>query len=117
MEFLYSHVQPGDSLFVYSYSPTYYFLSGTVNPTRFSLLFYGMNTRAQFDEALRAIKQTRSRYVVWDDVVEDVNHFWPSYRPPPIQERIIEPYLRSHYKQVDIEGLQNGTEIWERQPD
>ena len=48
LEFLDRQTQPGEDVFVYPYYPMYYFLSGTTNPTRFSILLYHNNTDAQF---------------------------------------------------------------------
>ncbi len=44
----------------------YYFLSGTTNPTRYSLLIYNYNTPAQFHEVIRVLDQHKVRYVVWN---------------------------------------------------
>ena len=38
------HVPPGGDIFIYPYPPMDYFLSGTTNPTRYSLLVYKYNT-------------------------------------------------------------------------
>jgi hypothetical protein len=96
-----SRLQPGQPLFVYPYSPMYYFLSAATNPTRYSLLMYGMNTRAQFREVVRDLEMSTARYVVLDtSFPELVNSWFPAYRPPHGEDLIVEPYLRAHYSVV-----------------
>jgi hypothetical protein len=102
LAFLNAHVKPGEELFVYSYSPMYYFLSGTNNPTRYSVLMYQINTDTQFDDAARSLKASSVRYVVWDNFVDSkpLRRFFPKYHPPPRAERVIEVYLTQHFTVV-----------------
>jgi Dolichyl-phosphate-mannose-protein mannosyltransferase len=102
LAFLDDHVAPGQEIFAYTYSPMYYFLSSTTNPTRYSILMYGYNTRSQFEEVIRVLDEHRVRYVLWDTVQEerDLKLFFPSVNKMPAYERIIEPYLQAHYKVV-----------------
>jgi hypothetical protein len=77
----------------------YYFLSDTINPTRYSLLLYNYNTAAQFEEVIRTLDQHKVKYVLWDkDMYERIiATFFPSARPKNL---IMEPYLESHYRAI-----------------
>jgi hypothetical protein len=113
LEFLMAHTSAGDTAFMYPYYPMYYFLADLRNPTRYSTLMYGINTDAQFAEAIRAIDADRTRYVVWDDVVvgEQLSRWFPGYREPPPAEQVMERYFSVHY---DVVAHANGFTILER---
>jgi hypothetical protein len=100
MEFLNTHVQPGEEIFAYPYSPVYYFLSGTRNPTRYSILMYGINTDSQFRDAVKSLENKKVRYIIWDREFNDMGARigWPMYSVPPKERQIMEPYLAAHYK-------------------
>jgi 4-amino-4-deoxy-L-arabinose transferase-like glycosyltransferase len=107
------HVAPGGDIFLYPYSPMYYFLSNTNNPARYSFLVYNYYTTAQFEEAIRSLDQQRVRYVLWD---RDVQHkvidvLFPGARP---EHFIMEPYLESHYKPI---WVHRGVRLMERNKD
>jgi hypothetical protein len=99
LDFLRAHVAPGDPLFVYPYSPMYYFLSGARNPTRYFTLTYSLSSDEQFREAVRDIEAARVRYVVWDRSHQGQQRtMLPAFRMPPRDKLIIEPYLTEHYR-------------------
>ena len=102
LTFLDEHVAPGEEIFAYPYCPMYYFLSSTVNPTRYSILVYHYNISSQFEEVVRTLEQHRVKYVVWDTGFEAraANIFFPSVKEMRPHEHIIEPYLESHYRVV-----------------
>jgi hypothetical protein len=93
------HVPPGGDIFIYPYSPMYYFVSATTNPTRYSFLLYNYYTASQFEEAVHSLDQHRVKYVLWDKHIENklLADLFPKGRPDRF---IIEPYLESHYKPV-----------------
>jgi hypothetical protein len=106
IDFANAHIRPGESIFVYPYSPIYYFLNRAVNPTRFSFLLYGYDTREQMLQAIASLEMDRTKYVIWDTTFETAfaPTVLPSYRPPPTAERIIEPYLRNRYSEIYRDG-------------
>ncbi len=114
LTFLDDHIAPGTEIFAYPACATYYFLSDTVNPTRYSLLIYDYNTASQFQEVIGTLDQHKVKYVVWNTNLEvkgvdfsifrAVKHMHPS-------DFIIEPYLESHYK---IIWAKEGIRIMER---
>ncbi len=113
LQFLDAHVASDEKIFVYPYHPIYYFLAAAKNPTRYSLLMYQMNTDAQFRDAVRSLEDQRVRFVLWDMAFEreKAKIWFPSYRAPPTEERIIEPYLVQHYKTL---GYRDGWRLLER---
>jgi hypothetical protein len=84
IDFTNSHVRAGDSMFVYPYAPTYYFLARAVNPTRFSYLIYGQHRSEQMIEVIGSLEKDRTKYVIWDTTFETVTApaVLPSYRLP-----------------------------------
>jgi hypothetical protein len=109
--FLDEHVPPGREIFVYPYPSTYYFLSDTINPTRWSGLGYNYNSRQDFDEVIQILEH-RVQFVVWDTLMEEkAVRFSPSIKRARPEERIIEPYFESHY---DVIWEQNGVRVMER---
>jgi hypothetical protein len=74
---------------------------------------YGYNTRSQFEEVIQVLEQRQVRYVLWDTFLEerDLRLFFPSMKQARPDERLIEPYLKVHYKTVWTE---NGVLIMER---
>jgi 4-amino-4-deoxy-L-arabinose transferase-like glycosyltransferase len=95
------HVPPGGEILIYPYSPMYYFLSNTSNPTRYSAFSYNFKVRSQFvlDEVIRNLDQHKVKYVLWDKPMEDRigDLITPSM---PLKRFLIAPYLESHYKPV-----------------
>jgi len=106
--FLNETLPRGAEIWVYPYSPSYYFLTGSTNPTRLSILVYSLHTRSQFDEVLKVLESRKVKYVVWDTkfISRVSGEIYPGAQPPA-SDYLIEPYLQSHYKPVrDFNGVQ-----------
>jgi hypothetical protein len=95
------HVTPGGEIFIYPYSPMYYFLSNTANPTRYSTFSYNFRVGPQFmlDEVIRNLDQHRVKYVLWDKTME-VRVGEVLSPSKPLKRFVIAPYLESHYKPI-----------------
>ena len=95
------HVTSGGEILIYSYSPMYYFLSNTTNPTRYSAFSYNFKVGPQFvlDEVVRNLDEHRVKYVLWDKTME-VRVGEVLSPSKPLKRFIIEPYLESHYKPI-----------------
>jgi hypothetical protein len=112
LAFINTHVTAGEEMFVYPYHPMYYFLSATTNPTRYSILTYNYNTSAEFREIVDVLERRRVRYVVWDtDFEARTADVFPGSHPKSPSDRIVEPYLESHYRLVEND---DGVWIMER---
>jgi hypothetical protein len=112
LRFLIDHTSPGENIFVYPYCPTYYFLSGTTNPTPYSLLLYNYNIPSQFQEAVSILDRKQVKYVIWDTTqLSRLDYYFPGSLPKSTTELIVEPYLESHYRLVNDD---HGIRILER---
>ena len=114
LRLLNKYVLPGEEVLVYPYCPTCYFLSGTINPTRYSLLLYNYNTYAQFQEVIDTLEYRRVKYVVWDSRLDSKSaDILPGAMPKNPNDLIIEPFLESHYVRLEED---NGVRLMEREP-
>jgi hypothetical protein len=106
LEFLCTHVQAREWVFVYPYNPIYYFLADVRNPTRFSILLYGYNTDGQFAEVVGDLESKRVPWVVWNSDVygEKLRTWFPAYRQPAVANLRLERYLQEHYEEADVTG-------------
>jgi hypothetical protein len=106
LKYLLEHSASGEDIFVYPYSPTYYFLSATTNPTRYSILMYNYNLPSQFHEVVAELEQKHVRLVVWDTGFNaKVNvQVFPGNLPANPADLIVEPYLASHYRVLQQYG-------------
>jgi hypothetical protein len=113
LNFLLTHTSPGEYVFVYPYAPVYYFLGGVRNPTRLSVLMYTGSANWLFNEAVLDLEKKKVRFVLLDTTLagDTLTELFPSYHPPPPNQQIVEPYLESHYHQIDFK---NGFRILER---
>jgi hypothetical protein len=113
LKFLNEHVPPGEDILFYPNGGSCYFLTETTNPTRYFALQYNATPPAVFHEVVDDLEQKRVRYVVCDTslqaALEAIN---PGSRPNNPSDRIIEPYLESHYRVVEKD---NGIWIMERE--
>ena len=116
LEYLLAHIHQGDEMFVYPYTPMYYFLTGATNPTRFSILMYHINTDAQYREVVSNLDWKKVRYVVWNSVLgeDKVHESFPAYRHPKQEDLILEPYLSRVY---DVKWTCGHVRLLERKPD
>lgn len=110
---IYNRVPSGGELFIYPYSPMYYFLSNTNNPARYSFLVYNYYTTAQFEEVIQALEQHRVKYVLWDKHFQHdvLDVLFPNAHP---KQLILEPYLEAHYRPV---WVHDGVFLMERNED
>jgi 4-amino-4-deoxy-L-arabinose transferase-like glycosyltransferase len=108
LKFLNEHVSPGEDILFYPNAASYYFLSATTNPTRYSALQYNSTPPAVFREVVGILEQKRVRYVVWDTGFEaGWEAISPGSSPKNASDRILEFYLQSHYRVVE-----NDDGIW-----
>jgi hypothetical protein len=105
--FLEKHAAAGSEIFAYPWCPMYYFLSGTTNPTRYSLLLYNYNTPSQFQDAIRVLDQHKVKYVIWDTTAESkAAPYFSAAMYRPAGGLLMEPYLEAHYRIVqDVDGV------------
>jgi len=109
------HVTPGDDLFIYPYCPSYYFLSNTINPTPYSVLYNG-NELVQFQQVISILDQRKVRHVLWDTTFETkvIPRNFPGAPRNTPGMLLFEHYLNEHYKVV---AEVNGFRMMERNND
>jgi hypothetical protein len=95
-----SRVSPRGRIFVYPYQPLYYYLTDTINPTRFEYLMRGQHTPEQFHEAIRTLQASRVPVVVFQpSFPEFVPHSWPA---TPLKvlggKDAMTEYILAHYR-------------------
>jgi len=101
------NVSPGEELLVYPYCPTYYFLSNTTNPTRYSGL-YNDKTVSKFEEVVSLLDLHKVKHVLWDTNFVKVvipENFPGAPRVTP-GSLLLETYLESHYRIIaEVDGF------------
>jgi hypothetical protein len=115
LRFLNTATKEREFVFIYPYCPIYYYLADLRNPTRYSLLLYGYNTPAQFDEVIRNLEEKRVRYVL--DAAgygDDPRRWFPAYRQPAADKLKLEQYLSQHY---EVTSVGNGIRLLQRRAD
>jgi hypothetical protein len=116
LTFLDAHTKPGDEIFAYPYCPIYYFLSSTMNPTRFITLTYNYNTAEEFQDTIRILEERKVHYIVWDSnfLAKTASAVFAEAARTPPEGFVMEKYLESHYTTaMDDHGLR----VMERMPD
>lgn len=110
---LQSHVPSGAELFVYPYCPSYYFLAGAINPTRYSILQDGYNTSTEFHEVVGNLEARKTQFVLWDTEFRTRSQplVFPAAQRLPKDSLFLEVYLETHYRSV---FEQKGLRIMER---
>lgn len=115
LRFLDTKVAPGTEIFIYPNAAMYYYLSGTTNPTPYSILMYNYNTPAQFQEVIQLLEQHRVRYVLWNlNFERKASPYFSAAMNRPTDGFVMEPYLYSHYRVVMEE---DGLRMLERRED
>jgi hypothetical protein len=80
---------------------TYYWTSFT--PLPYSFLLDDYNTPSQFQEVADILEPRRVRYVIWDTTIASrLNlQLLPEAQPKSTGDKILDPYIESHYKIVE----------------
>ena len=100
-----ARVLPSDSLFVFPYRPSLYFLTGARNPTRYSFLQPGMFPEKDELAALAELEADPPAWVYYMDLPEDVYlRIWPSSDRARLHMRHIEDFLKGNYHRLEQQG-------------
>lgn len=108
---LIDHVPAGENVFIYPYAPMDYFLSKTVNPTRYSTFCFNSRIGDKYvvDEVMEDLEKKKVKYVLWDqDFEKVVSKYFPS---STAKRFVIAPYLNAHYLPI---WSRNGTVLLQR---
>jgi hypothetical protein len=93
-----SHVQPGDSLFVFPYRPVLYFALDGRNPSRYCFLQPGMSSARDEANVLADLRRDPPQWVIYLNVKpEDYLRVWPSSDRSRLRMESIERFIASGY--------------------
>jgi hypothetical protein len=102
-------VHPGESLFVFPYFATIYFLTHGVNPTHFSYLQPGLMTDDDEATALKELQARPPAWVLYEDVSPEIYlKHWPSSDPKRLRMNSIEEFFRANYHPVEKQSHRLG---------
>jgi 4-amino-4-deoxy-L-arabinose transferase-like glycosyltransferase len=105
-----ARVPTGGRIYVFPYQPLYYYLTQTLNPTRFEYLQLGMHTPEQFEEAARELAASRVPVVVFQpSFPEFIPHAWPATPLSILGEKDkVTEFIITHYRSCDtLASVQN----------
>jgi hypothetical protein len=98
-------VAASDSLFVFPYRPSLYFVTGARNPTRYSFLQPGMFPEKDEREALAELAANPPDKVFYMDLPASAYlRIWPSSDPARLRMPEIEEFFSENYRQEKLLG-------------
>jgi hypothetical protein len=103
VEYTQGHVAAGEKILVYPYLPLYYYLTDTVNPTRYEYFQPGMHTPQQAREMLAELAAKRVRVVLFEaSFWEKVPNSWPSTPLSAIVSDPLAAYIQREYRSCQL---------------
>jgi Dolichyl-phosphate-mannose-protein mannosyltransferase len=100
LEEIQARVRPGQKIFVYPYEPLYYYLTATLNPTKYTFLMPGMNTPEQFNAAMYELAAGLTPVVVFHPAFREmIPSIWPGTPLEALATKDIgAEYILAHYR-------------------
>src|SRR5579863_7671475 len=116
MEKLLAEVHPGHTLFVYPYSPVYYFITLARNPTRFSYLAPGMMTGEEEAAALAQLQSQPPEWLLYLPLGrEEFLRVFPHATGLSGHFETLEAWLTQNYRPVEQPAVNlGGYQLWQR---
>lgn len=117
VEAIQSVTKPYEKVLVYPYEPVLYYLTATSYPGKSPWLVYNYDSPETFRLAIDDMEKNRVRYAAIDtrmryDTMQNFGYI--SYRDVPADQRVMEQYLSTKYRQV---GKYGRYLLLERNPD
>jgi len=98
IEYVQAHVAPGESILIYPYQSTYYYLTQTYSPTRFDYFQPGMHTEEQLREMLADFSAHPTRVVLYEPTFKDhLREAWPNTPPGALGRDVLAEYIMREY--------------------
>jgi hypothetical protein len=98
IEYVQAHVAQGESILIYPYQSTYYYLTQTYNPTRFDYFQPGMHTEEQLREMLADFSAHPTRAVLYEPTFTDhLREAWPNTPPGALGRDVLAEYIMREY--------------------
>jgi hypothetical protein len=104
-----THIASGQELFVYPYLPLYYYLTETINPTRYDFLMPGMHTAQQFQEAIGELAASQTPIILMEPSFrEKIVAGFPSASSATLAAQDpVADYIATHYHACTSLSSQN----------
>ncbi len=100
-----SHVQRGDSLFVFPYMPVFYFALDGRNPARYCFLQPGMSSATDEASVLADLRRDPPQWVIYMSLrPEEYLRIWPSSDRSRLRMDSIERFIAGSYDDVTLAG-------------
>lgn len=116
MEKLQNLIPAGETVFVFPYLSSLYYLLQVNNPTRYDYLQPGMMSFDDESRALEDLERHPPQFVVWQTFPEsEILKAWPGSDPGRMRFERIERFIRSYYRPVDEAASPHfRLDIWKR---
>jgi len=99
-------IKPGESIFVYPYLPSLYFILGANNPTRYAWLQPGMMGPSDIETALTELQAHPPRWIVWHDFTDAfILKNWPSSDRSKLHFPEMEQFFATNYHLATPDGV------------
>ena len=99
LEYALAHTSPSGSVLVYPYLPLYYYLTGTLNPSRYDYFQPGMNTNAQAEQILLSLRSGRVTTVIFEpNFSEKIPNSWPATSRSAFAADPLADYIAGNYR-------------------
>jgi hypothetical protein len=98
IEYVQSHVAPGERILIYPYQSAYYYLTQTYSPTRFDFYQPGMHTSQQLEEMLADFSAHPTRALLYEpDFSKHILEAWPNTPPDALIHDPLAEYILREY--------------------
>src|SRR5216684_8220857 len=98
IEYVQAHVPAGESILIYPYQSTYYYLTQTYSPTRFEYYQPGMHTDRQLQEMLADFSAHPTRVVLYEPTFTDhLREAWPNTPQSAFARDALADYIVREY--------------------
>jgi len=99
IEYVQAHVASGETILVYPYQSTYYYLTQTYSPTRFDFYQPGMHTREQLKEMLADFSAHPTRALLYEpDFTKHILEAWPNTPSDALTHDVLAEYIQREYQ-------------------
>ena len=101
--YLQAHSRPGDAILIYPYLPLYNYLTATRSPSGLDFFQPGMNTDAQADEIVHALRSGEVHAVLFEpDFAEKIGEAWPETPVSAIVQNRVADYIVRNFRRCKV---------------
>lgn len=97
------YIAPNESILIYPYLSTYYYLTETYSPTRYEYYQPGMHTYQQLEEMVAEFSAHPTRVVLYEpDFADHIHEAWPNTPASAVARDPMADYIRREYRTCSI---------------